>query len=245
MSISTVGAASFSGTSEASRSIRRAARRTLGSGMKSLLRAACLLLVLPCAARALDLQQFMAETQRMKRDKDEISIVWWLPTKYWQESMSNATPAQRGAIVQALEPYAMFVVARIKPTPLATMKSVPRAELVDALDVKFNGHSLEIVPERQLSPEVRNFLQIMKPVMSNLLGQMGEGLEFLMVRNAADGKTIIDAEKPGALEATFFNAHFAWGCRLGRCYRRSSTIKPARPSLATMTSIRSPARALP
>jgi len=166
---------------------------------------------------AIDMQQFMAETQRVRNSDQNISVVWWMPSAYWEESFKKGklTAEQSRQMMAVLEPYSMLVVTRMKLGAFGAVSATARSEILDALDFKFNGATLAPVPERELSQEMQNLLVMLRPLMGNMLGQFGQGLTFIVYRNEKDGKKIIDPTKPGALEAKFFNETYNWRLPLG------------------------------
>ena len=66
-----------------------------------------------------------------------------------------------------------------------------------------------------MSQEIKNLLSVLKPLMAGMLGQMGQGLEFIIYPNTKAGKKIIDPRAAGTLEAKFFDATFRWRLPLG------------------------------
>jgi hypothetical protein len=177
-----------------------------------------LMLCVSAFSRLFDLQQFMSETQRVKQDSGAVSIVWWVPTVYWENAMAQ-NPAlstkQKEEVLSALEPYLMFVVARMEAGVLGTMKAQPRSAVIDAFDLKFNAKTIDVVRESDLSPEIRNLIRMFKPLFAGMLGQVGEGLEFLMFRNRNSGGFVVDPKKEGGMEASFFGSTFRWRLPLG------------------------------
>jgi hypothetical protein len=187
--------------------------------MKTFFRVAgALLLSSALGVQAFDFQQFMAETQRLQRSAEGIALVWWIPTDFWSESFkqsSNLTPRQRDEFLVALEPYSVFAVLRVDVGALGVMKPHPRSQMLDTLDIKCNGSSLTAVADTQLSPEMKNIMMIMKPMLANVLGQFGQGLEFVVFTNSKAGKKIVDPRREDRLTGQFYGHLLNWRLPLG------------------------------
>lgn len=171
------------------------------------------------AIRAFDLQSFMADTQRIKQGSGNITLVWWIPSAFWEETLrqnKDISERQRQQFIAVLEPYLLFVLLRADVSPFGSLKGRARSELLDAFDPKFDGKTISTIEDRALPPDVKNLLAMFKPIIAGMLGQMGEGLEFIVLSNSSkDGRKTIDPMKPGTIDTKFFDAQFRWRLPLG------------------------------
>jgi hypothetical protein len=169
-------------------------------------------------ARA-DLQQMISETQRTEQTKGGFRLIWWIPTEYWRESFKNTsmTPAQADAFCKPLQEYVIVAIADVQMGPLGGATPVSRDQIVSRLSLKIGGGD-EVKPldESQLSPDTKNFLDMMKPAMTNMLGRLGSGLEFICFpAKDASGAPLVDVRKEGMLELTYGDSVYKFRLPLG------------------------------
>lgn len=167
-----------------------------------------------------DLNALTNETQKMLPDADRVTLVWWIPDEYWEEvSAQNPqlSKAQVAAFINILSPYTLFVVVDGKIGALGgvTYKSEEtlRAtiQLVDA-----QGNSYRPLPAQSLNPDMKSLLSIMKPMLANMLGQMGENMNFIVFPSKSKtGQRIIEARREGSFTIKLAETTFKWRSPLG------------------------------
>src|SRR5690554_2628514 len=76
---------------------------------------ALLALLVPCArAQEFDLTVLIHDTEKMTNDPNEVLLVWWLPTEFWEVSMQadpNVTPQQVAEVREVVQDYVLVAVA--------------------------------------------------------------------------------------------------------------------------------------
>lgn len=198
--------------------------KKLHSLLKSLLPAALLVCLCAGAAAAqgakVDLGRLVEETQRSSPEPDRMTLVWWIPEEFWRASFSqdaSMTKAQTDAFVQTISPYMMFAIVDGKLGALGgvTYKSeeVIRGtiQVVDA-----RGTVYRPLAGDKIDPDTRNLLAMMKPVLGNMMGKMGENMHFVVFPGKdAQGRRIADALKDGSLTLKMGADVFEWKLPLG------------------------------
>ena len=151
-----------------------------------------------------DINALIHETQKMVQKEGELSLVWWIPDDYWRVSFEQDRSMSKAQIEQflaALRPYTLIGVVEGKIGPLGGVTYKPKAEIESKLELKDNNGMLyRPLGQDQVSADVKNFLSMMKPMLANMLGPLGQNFHFF-VFPAKDkkGQMIADAKKQGFL----------------------------------------------
>ena len=108
-----------------------------------------------------------------------------------------------------------MVDAKISTLGAVTPKG--REELVAALSLTTSGGAkLEPLPESDLSPDTINLFAMMKPILGNMLGQFGKGIEFICFAGKdAQGEHLTDPTKEGFFTIDYGGKTYAWRLPLG------------------------------
>lgn len=140
-----------------------------------------------------NLDQLISDTQYTNDSTDDIEIIWWLPTEYWQSVFAqdeSSSQAESDMIVEMLENYTLTIVIKGKVGMFGGVTFTPREIIENELSVNYNGVDLKLVAEDKLSPDLVNFLSVIKPMMKNMLGPMGENMQVFLFENKKGSKYI-------------------------------------------------------
>lgn len=190
--------------------------------MKSIKTRVMTLLLGCCAlagsAAAANVQDIVHETQRMSSDGGQISMVWWVPTQFWEESLKASpmvTDAARQQVIGAMSDYTILVLLRASTGVAGITDVQPKAELVKNAQLTINGRQLDALPPDQIAPATTVLLAQMKPAIAATAGQMGQGMEFVVYPGKVDGKPLLDAAQPGNISVKFYGKSYQWHLPLG------------------------------
>jgi hypothetical protein len=167
---------------------------------------------------AATLQDIVRDTQRMENTNGEMTMVWWLPQQFWEESLrANAAMPQaaRDQVLGVLGEYVVVAMLRAKAGPLGITDAVPKAELVKNVRFEVNGKLIEPLDPASLSSGAQLLLAQLKPTMAATMGQIGQGIEFAVYPRKVDGQLLFDPAQPGSLQITLFDRSFPWRLPLG------------------------------
>ena len=178
-------------------------------------------LAAPAAAERpaqVDLAELIRETQKQSADSSSLELVWWMPIEFWQASMGTELSAeQREQVIGLLRPYLMFAVVDGTIGPLGGVTFSPEPTVrsqIKLFDVK--GRSYAPLPEEKISADVKNLFQIMRPMLQNIIGRLGENLHFFVFPAVDEtGARIGDPRSEGALEVQLGERRFRWRLPLG------------------------------
>ena len=147
------------------------------------------------------LDDLINETQFSNDSTDDIEIIWWLPTEYWQVVFAQdelASPSEAEMIVELVQDYTVIIVIKGKVGLFGGVSFSPRNDIEGFLSAKYNETELSLVDEDNLEPDFINFISMIKPIMKNIMGPMGENMQVFVFENRH--KDIIDARTNGMLK---------------------------------------------
>lgn len=181
----------------------------------------CIVMLWPLQSSAkdtIDLNSLIRETQQMSQSPDEMTMVWWLPEEFWLSSLSqdaSVSPEMMEQFLATIRPYLMLAV--LDGTIGAFGGVTYRAE--DALRQSTrlrdaSGETYTVLPADEIDADTTNLLAMMKPVLVNMLGALGQNMHFVLFRSS-DGDRIADARKPGSFEVVVDDKVFGYRLPLG------------------------------
>jgi hypothetical protein len=176
------------------------------------------ILVMTASAHGANVEEVVRDTQRTSIEGDTFSLVWWIPEQFWDESLKSnpgVPQAMRAQITSVMGEYNIVALLRAS-TAAGVMGDVkPRDELVKNTRVEIAGKPVEPLQAEQIAPAAAALLSQVKPMVAASLGQMGQGMEFVVYPGKVDGKRLVDAGQPGSLAITFYGKKHQWRLPLG------------------------------
>jgi hypothetical protein len=181
-----------------------------------------LLLLTPILASAsVNFDELVKDLSKSKINDSSIRLVIWMPSVYWELSAQNisgqsATDIQNTLLI--LEPFEIFaVVDAVIDTKTAEIRSNSYSSVVEKSSLSIvGGDSFKALPESELSPMLRQVLELVRPVFAKMLGQLGDGLHLLAF--AADTPIAaidVDPRKKGRIQFSLAEDQFSWRLPLG------------------------------
>jgi hypothetical protein len=165
------------------------------------------------AARATDVQQLVQESQKMSQESSNITMVWWIPEEFWEASLStnpNVTPESRKQVLDALQDFQIVALFRGK-TGIAGLTEIPtKEEMVAHARFESNGKVIEPLDPGKVGTGAQTVLAALKPLLSGMLGQLGQGMQLVLYPSKKDNDRLIDPKKKGSFQYTLFDQTFQW-----------------------------------
>jgi len=172
------------------------------------------------AQPAVDMGALIRETQKLGSESQRVTLVWWLPEQFWQASMKQdkrVTEQQAEQFLAVIRPYTMIALVdgRVGPMGGITYRSEEdirrNVSLRDAA-----GRVYEPFGEAGISPDAKNPMQVLRPVIANIIGPMGQNTHFILFgAKSAQGESIADATRPGSFQVVYENNPFSFRLPLG------------------------------
>jgi hypothetical protein len=174
----------------------------------------------PAQETKVDFNALITETQKMLQSPDKMTLVWWIPEDYWRISFEqdpSITAAQAEEIIGVLNNYTIVLVVdgKIGIMGGVTYKSEPdtRAEIrfKDSEGVRYSP-----LGEDKIDADTKNFLSMLKPIFANMLGPMGENMNFFLFPSEnKEGKKTAEAKAEGTFSIELGENDFRWRLPLG------------------------------
>jgi hypothetical protein len=167
-----------------------------------------------------DVNTLTEETQKMHPAADRLALVWWLPEEFWQATLAQdptTTKAQGEQFMGMIRGYAMFVVVDGKIGPFGGITYKSEENIRGAIQVTdVHGGVHRPIPADRVDPDAKVLMSVMKPILSNMIGKMGENMHFILfpAKDSA-GRKIADPTKEGTLTLKLGADVYRWRLPLG------------------------------
>lgn len=161
------------------------------------------------------LNAVLAETQKMSDEVDEMTLVWWAPEEFWQISFAQdptVTEAEAEEFVEVLRPYTLIVAADGTIGQFGGVTYKSEADIRAGIQIRDNqGTPYRPLSEDKIDADAKNLLSMMKPVLVNIIGPMGQNMYFfLFPSKTKKGQKIADAKKEGVFSVELGERKFRW-----------------------------------
>jgi len=140
----------------------------------------------------------LSETQyTFDKPNGGIILIWYIPTVYWEYSFkagNDLNDKQIEEYVEILNRHTVYIVVDADITAMGNAVVKPEKEIFDnSMIVNEKGHKFHPLIEDELDPDFKMFKTIIQPMLSNMLGQLGEGMVILAFEaENNDKKPLID-----------------------------------------------------
>lgn len=166
------------------------------------------------------LNAVLAETQKMSDEVDEMTLVWWVPEEFWWISFTQdptVTEAETEEFVAVFRPYTLIVAADGTIGQFGGITYKSEADIRASIQIRDNqGILYGPLSEDKIDADAENLLSMMKPVLVNIIGPMGQNMHFfLFPAKTKKGQQIADAKKEGAFSVELGKGKFRWRLPLG------------------------------
>lgn len=189
----------------------------------------CLALLVSCAlvttaiaqGSKIDINALVQETQKMSQGAGELSLIWWIPDEFWQASFAQdptVTPAQAEEFLKIVRPYTIIVAVDGKIGPFGGVTYKTQDQIRSSLQfVDGKGNVYRPYQDAQLDADITSFLSMMKPVLENMLGPLGQNMHFFVFSGKdKDGNRLADPKSEGTFTVKLGGGReFKWRLPLG------------------------------
>ena len=160
------------------------------------------------------------ETQRSTGDADKLRLVWWVPVEFWEVSLASdpsMTKEQLTEFIDVLDDYTMIGVIEGTVGPFGGITYESRNAIKEELTITSTmGTVLRPLDDDDINPDAQNLLDMLKPIFSNMLGNMGENLQMMLFEGYESGlDRVADPKKEGVFKVQVFEETLEWKLPLG------------------------------
>jgi hypothetical protein len=163
----------------------------------------------------IDVNALTAETQKMSDKPDAMTMIWWVPEEFWLGCAAQDptfTEALVKETIKTLQPYTLFAVIEGKIGTFGGVKYKSESSIRSKiLLVGTNGIRYRPIGKDKIEANARNLVSMLKPVLANMLGEMGENVNFfLFPAQDKQGQNIAKANKRGIISFLLGNEEYRW-----------------------------------
>jgi len=165
------------------------------------------------SARAVDIREFVHETQQSINANQQMSMVWWIPPEFWDVALAgnpNITPKNAADIRAAFDGYQLFAIVRAGAGIGGLTTSQTPAELMGNARFLVEGKAIQPLAPEEVPPAMQTMLGAMRPLLSNMLGQLGQNMVLVVYPGMLDGHPLIDPLKSGSFQYSLYDQTFHW-----------------------------------
>jgi len=171
------------------------------------------------AQERIDVQALVRETQITSEAPNELTMIWWLPEQFWQASLrqSNLKSDQVDEFLKVVRRYTLIAVVDGRVGPLGGASFSPEEAVRTNVTLKdATGVSYAPLGESSIDPDMKNLVQLMKPVVANLAGPVGQNMHFVLFPSKSDdGRLVANPGSTGALWVIVGGKEFKYRLPLG------------------------------
>lgn len=159
--------------------------------------------------------ELIKEIQQWDKKGNRMSLAWWIPNEYWRIALQDNKQVPPEAIDQLEEvfgDYFMIWTCDLMINAGGTMSFTAEEEMRKSLLViDGNGKKYSPLERDQMDFQVLTIVENMKPLFSQALGQMGQGIHFFFFKvKDQSGKNLVDAKRPGEFKVLHSSSEFFW-----------------------------------
>lgn len=162
----------------------------------------------------IDINELLAETQISGGESGEISIVWWIPVEFWIGSFQSDQSVSQNdldEIIDILEPYSMFAIIDGEMGPFGGMTYTTFDSISKSIElVGSDNKTYKPIDENQLNFDVQNLLSSFKPILQNMMGNMGANMHFFVFDDYNKKSRIANPLKEGRIKINVIGKKIEW-----------------------------------
>jgi hypothetical protein len=171
------------------------------------------------AETKVDYQAMIRDVELVNKSADQLVLSFWMPAEFWRVSLTSSgrmTPQGIDDFVKVLQPYTLIAVLQGK-TGIGTIDYREPDDLGQVVTIEdARGNVYKPLAPSDVDPAMKSIVQAMKPMLANMLGNMGSHMQFLYFPALSkDGQRIADPTKEGSMTVHFENTPLRYRLPLG------------------------------
>lgn len=160
------------------------------------------------------------DLQRSSQDSDSLDLVWWIPAEFWDVVLANEEgmdPKTRREFADLFRDYTVVAAVKGKIGSFGVSTFESEADLRAKLRIRdASGKAHEPIAADKIDRRLSMLIQIMRPMFKNLLGEMGNNLQFYaFTGKGSDGRRLADPVGSGSFNVSLGDDTYAYRLPLG------------------------------
>lgn len=148
--------------------------------------------------KEVDMNKLLKDILYTDAGKEQITVLYWIPEIYWEvmaaKDPKNFSPETMNQIREMLgNKTIFFAVSGKMNTSTHLFEAKEESYLRSNISVTFNGKTYKPIPQAKLSEELKFLNDYMKPIFTQMMGDMGAGMTLFYFDMAdADGENLLN-----------------------------------------------------
>lgn len=132
-----------------------------------------------------------------------LTIALWMPDDFWRIALQNSGRMSDKGIadyIAVMHPYSLIAVMDAQRGITAFRYTDPEALVGEAAIEDSHGNTYKPLAPDAVAEDIRNLIQTMRPLLANMMGAMGQHMEFLVFPSTdKEGRPFADPKSEGSL----------------------------------------------
>jgi hypothetical protein len=155
------------------------------------------------SADAMDYAALTRELTLTRSLDGRLTMTMWMPDDFWRASFKNSGQLTEQGIAQymaVIHPYTLIAVLDAQ-RGITAFRYTDSDTIVDEVTIEdTHGTTYRPLPPDAVAEDMKNIIQIFRPLLSNMMGAMGQHMEILVFPSVDKaGQPIADPKKDGSL----------------------------------------------
>lgn len=162
-----------------------------------------------------NLTDFIRDLQIWHKDDKEMALTFWIPESYWDISMKASPDVDESQIAEInaiFEGYIFICALDMELFSGGNVEYTSEKNLRRSISIVGpDGNSYLPLKDKDIPEKLQNMSQLLKPMFSKILGQMGAGIQFYFfeVKDLA-GNELINELMQGQFTVKHSNREFVY-----------------------------------
>jgi len=181
-----------------------------------------LIFCLPSIIRGqkVNITDFVKDTQKIKQDIKHMTILWWIPNEFWNESFKNdpsVSNQMSKEVIEIVNKYIILVVIDEEIGSFGGLTPTSKIDIIQNISVRlYDNNILKPLKDDEITQDAKNLFSMMKPMFANMLGQLGSAIEFFAFDGLDEkGNRYLNPKKENRFSVQLFGEDYNWRLPLG------------------------------
>ncbi len=149
-----------------------------------------------------NLNNLTEQTQLSSESSDAMRMVWWIPVEFWETVFREDGSISEEEIIETIEIFKKHTIVGIVDGKIGVLGTVKyntfeeikqNTTIIDNLD-----NTYKPLNDNKIDEDTSMILEMMKPMLSSMLGNLGQNFHFLVFDNKnIEGNNLVEPTKKG------------------------------------------------
>lgn len=156
----------------------------------------------------IDIDALISDTQpdALGAGDSHIASVWWIPFEFWQRSLegdATISETERKELMEVFKGISLIAIAQADVSSAGSLNFYSKDEVAGTMALTYIGGDgkKQILQTQEPSLELELVLALIKPMLSSVIGDLGEQLHFYVLNDKSkSGSRIVDPYVAGRID---------------------------------------------